>query len=70
MHCWEFKGCKWIEDCAAYPDHGDCCTAMKGTLCCDNPQLVGELLSCKRCSFFNSEHYNHTRAEKIISELY
>ena len=70
MNCWQFKSCEWIEDCPAYPDHGDCCMVTRGTLCCDSTEVVAKLESCKKCSFFASEHYNHKRAHDEFDELY
>ena len=69
MNCWEFKNCKWIEDCPAYPEHGDCCAVKTGTLCCADHELIKKMMSCIKCSFYSSEHFNKEKAEKIIDEL-
>jgi len=69
MNCWEYKQCgrekggihaerKGI--CPAYPAHGKGCARVAGTLCGGKVQgeFVMKLLSCIKCDFYQSEHYD------------
>ncbi len=69
MKCWEYKNCDWIEECPAHPKFGDCCVVIQGTLCCADHELVDKVLSCKKCSFYCSEHFNKERLVNFIDEL-
>ena len=70
MECWEHKKCVGKEDCPAYPDHGDCCMVKTGTVCCEGSDLIDKIISCKECDFYNSEHFNTERANRLIDEEY
>lgn len=68
MKCWEYNQCgrekgggkaKAKGICPAWPDHGRRCAHIAGTLCGGKVQgeSVMKLLSCMRCEFYRSEHY-------------
>jgi hypothetical protein len=68
MNCWEFKRCgregggskvHEMGVCPAYPNHGQCCAQVVGTLCKGDVQgtHAAKLCTCVDCDFFNSEHY-------------
>ena len=68
MNCWEFKKCgrerggnnsKILGVCPAYPDHGNECARLAGTLCGGKVQgtFAMKIDSCMKCEFFNSEHH-------------
>lgn len=69
MNCWEYKQCgrekgginaKKKGVCPAYPDRGKVCARVAGTLCGGKVQgeFVMKLLSCMKCDFYQSEHYD------------
>ena len=69
MNCWEFKKCgrerggtnsKELGECPAFPDHGDKCARVAGTLCEGKVQgiFAMKLASCTKCDFFKSEHHS------------
>ena len=69
LNCWEFMKCGYepggekVEDkgiCPAYPDKGQCCAHVAGTLCGDKVQRIYaiKLKNCLNCKFFNSRHYD------------
>lgn len=68
MNCWEFKKCGREESgakfeefgvCPAYPDHGNRCAKISGTLCGGAVQgsFAVRLASCLECEFHGSPHY-------------
>lgn len=68
MNCWEYHQCgresggKNVAEmgvCPAYPEMGQHCARVVGTLCGGKVQgtLAEKLGSCLRCSFYKSEHY-------------
>jgi hypothetical protein len=70
MNCWEFKRCgreaagsrsHEIGVCPAYPNHGQCCARVAGTLCKGQVQdtHASKMCTCVDCDFFNSEHYTY-----------
>jgi hypothetical protein len=72
MKCWEFKKCgreaggeneKELGRCPAYPNHGDKCAELKGTLCAGKvkglPAL--KLEDCTKCEFYKGKHYKGKR---------
>ncbi len=70
MNCWEFKKCgreaggtnsSLLGVCPAYPDHGQCCARVAGTLCGGTAQgtFATKLATCVDCDFFLSEHYTY-----------
>ena len=74
MKCWEFMKCgreaggakaDELGVCPAYPDHGDQCARISGTLCGGTVQgtFAAKLTDCTRCDFYKSEHY------KTVDEL-
>lgn len=71
MKCWEYKKCGRIPGgakvaefgvCPAYPDHGNQCARIAGTLCDGKVQgeFVTKLSSCMQCDYYKSEHYDRT----------
>lgn len=77
MKCWEFKKCgrekggnneKTLGICPSYPDYGDCCAPVAGTLCQGKIQgtFAQKLESCAQCNFFNSAEYNRERTSEIM----
>jgi hypothetical protein len=71
MNCWEFKKCgregggvKSIElgTCPAYPDYGQQCARVAGTLCGGEVQgtFALKLGNCQKCEFYTSGHYDKT----------
>jgi len=73
VKCWEFKKCgrtpgglkaAELGVCPAYPDNGNCCARVAGTLCGGQVQGVfaQKLATCMKCEFYKSEHYNISKA--------
>ena len=71
MKCWEFKKCgreeggskaKELGVCPAYPDYGQQCARVAGTLCGGTIQgtFAVKLGGCQKCEFYRSEHYDVT----------
>ena len=69
MNCWEMKKCgreaggakaDELGVCPAYPDHGQHCARVAGTLCGGKVQgtHASKLASCMQCEFYQSEHYD------------
>ncbi|MBI5142100.1 MAG: hypothetical protein HZA20_07905 [Nitrospirae bacterium] len=69
MKCWEFKKCgrekggakvDSLGVCPAYPDGGETCARVAGTLCHGTVQgsFATKLSSCMKCDFYQSSHYN------------
>ncbi len=64
MECWEFKKCGKDKEgagtCPAYPDHGNTCARIAGTLCGGKVQgmFAAKLANCMACDYYQSEHYN------------
>ena len=69
MKCWEFKKCgrekggskaRELGVCPAWPNGGDCCARIAGTLCGGKVQgsFAQKLANCLKCEFYNSPHYN------------
>lgn len=65
MKCWEFRACGVKEKCPAYPNHGNRCARVAGTLCNGKVQgkFASKLADCMKCPFYESEFY-----EKMIYE--
>jgi hypothetical protein len=72
MNCWEFKKCGREEGgakavllgvCPAYPDFGDICARIAGTLCGGVVQgtFAAKVANCMRCEFYKSPSYNRLR---------
>lgn len=68
MNCWEYTRCgrekggikvAELGPCPAYPDGGQTCARVSGTLCNGIKQgnLASKLTECMRCDFYNSEEY-------------
>ena len=68
MNCWEFKKCgrekggakaREFGVCPAYPDHGNHCAHVAGTLCGGKVQgnFAMKLTNCMKCDFYQSPHY-------------
>ena len=75
MNCWEYNKCgrergglaaKLHGVCPAWPDHGQQCASVAGTFCGGKVQgtFVMKLLSCMKCNFYQSEHYDKTYGKK------
>ena len=71
MNCWEYKRCGREEGgskskesgiCPAYPDFGQQCARVAGTLCGGKVQgtFALKLGNCQNCGFYKSEHYDLT----------
>lgn len=69
MNCWEFKKCgreaggaKAVElgVCPAYPNHGNHCARVTGTLCGGKVQgsFALKLKNCMECDFYKSPSYD------------
>ena len=69
MNCWEFKKCgreaggaraKELGVCPAYPDHGQHCARVAGTLCGGEVQgsFAQKLTNCMSCEFYLSSDYD------------
>ena len=68
MNCWEFKKCgrekggskvKELGICPAYPNNGQNCAYLAGTLCGGKVQgtFATKLSSCLSCEFYKSENF-------------
>uniref|UniRef100_UPI00405727D9 two-CW domain-containing protein n=1 Tax=Candidatus Electronema sp. TaxID=2698783 RepID=UPI00405727D9 len=75
MNCWEYNKCgrergglnaKLHGVCPAWPDYGQQCARVAGTFCGGKVQgtFVIKLLSCMKCDFYQSEHYDKTYRKK------
>lgn len=80
MNCWEFMKCgreagglQSIKSgvCPAYPDYGQQCARVAGTLCGGNVQGVFALKlgNCQKCDFYISEHYDITYGKGLKDPL-
>lgn len=60
MNCWEFKKCGRQQTCPAYPNHGNRCARVAGTLCGGKVQgiFAMKLTNCMHCDFYLSHHYD------------
>ena len=69
MNCWEFKKCGREKGgsntnefgiCPAYPDHGQHCAHIAGTLCGGQVQgsFAMKVANCMRCDFYKSSSYD------------
>lgn len=79
MNCWDYmkcgfeKGGKNTQDrgvCPAFPDHGNTCARVAGTLCGGTVQgiFAVKLLSCLKCAFYNSPNYKKAYLNSPYSE--
>ena len=77
MNCWEFMKCgceqgglheKDFGVCPAWPEHGNRCAEIAGTLCGSKVEGVFALKmnDCTKCKFFNSVHYDRTRLVEFM----
>jgi hypothetical protein len=68
MNCWEFKKCgreaggantEKLGICPAYPNNGNRCAQVAGTLCGFEIQgtFAVKLANCLNCDFYLSPHY-------------
>lgn len=75
MKCWEFKKCgreaggQKVDElgvCPAYPDHGQHCARVAGTMCAGVVQgtFAHKLTSCMQCDFYKSQNYDKTYGKK------
>ncbi|MGX9728068.1 MAG: two-CW domain-containing protein [Candidatus Electronema sp. VV] len=75
MNCWEYNKCgrergglnaRLHGICPAWPDNGQQCARVAGTFCGGKVQgtFVMKLLSCMKCEFYQSEHYDKTYGKK------
>jgi hypothetical protein len=73
MNCWEFKKCgreaggaraAEMGVCPAYPNDGNQCARVSGTLCGGKVQgtFAVKLASCMDCEFYKSPNYQVGRA--------
>jgi hypothetical protein len=71
MNCWKFKKCgreagginfKESGTCPAYPNYGQQCVRVAGTLCGGEVQgtFALKLGNCQKCEFYKSDHYDKT----------
>ena len=71
MKCWEFKKCgrepggvntKELGVCPAYPNDGNHCARIAGTLCGGVVQgsFAMKLVNCMSCDYYKSPHYDKT----------
>jgi hypothetical protein len=69
MNCWDFMQCGREAGgqraeaegiCPAYPDNGNRCALVAGTLCKDRIEgsFASKMTTCLRCPFFSSAHYH------------
>lgn len=72
MNCWEYKKCgrekggakaAELGVCPAYPNNGDCCARVAGTLCGGQVQgtFATKLANCMACEFYKSESYQRSK---------
>ncbi len=61
MYCWEFKKCGRQQTCPAYPQQGNHCARIAGTLCGGKVQgtFAAKLPNCMQCDFYQSPYYDH-----------
>ena len=69
MNCWEYKKCgregggtksTELVTCPAYPEFGQQCARVAGTLCGGEVQgtFVIKLGNCQKCEFYTSKYYD------------
>ena len=74
LNCWEFKQCgreaggakaRELGVCPAYPDHGQDCASLAGTLCGGKVQgsFAHKIKNCMQCDFYNSPHYDDMQSQ-------
>ena len=72
LNCWEYKKCgregggakaKELGVCPAYPNHGQQCAHIAGTLCGGKVQggFAGKLSNRMKCDFYKSTNYEKAR---------
>jgi hypothetical protein len=72
MNCWELKKCgrekggakvAELGVCPAYPNDGQRCAFVAGTLCSGRVQdsIAMKLKDCLKCEFFKSPHFNRSQ---------
>ena len=77
MNCWDYVKCGRIpgghrveEDgvCPAYPDHGNLCANVEGTLCQGPLEMAftSKAGYCQTCGFYLSDH--HAKGEPLKTE--
>ena len=80
MKCWEFKKCGrekggknelQNDSCPAYPDYGDCCAPVVGTLCAGEVKgtYARKIDDCLKCSFYKSRYYNRLKTVQILKSM-
>jgi hypothetical protein len=78
MNCWEFKKCgreaggqneQELGRCPAYPNKGNMCAEIKGTLCAGKIQGLPAIKQedCTKCEFYWSRHY---KGKRILVECF
>jgi hypothetical protein len=79
VNCWEFMKCgrqaggekvHELGVCPAYPDSGNICARIVGTMCRGRVQgmFAEKFGSCLICDFYNSRHYGSLyRDEQYMS---
>jgi hypothetical protein len=71
VNCWEFTKCgrerggsraKELGVCPAYPDHGQHCARVTGTMCGGQVQgcFARKLTNCMKCDFYQTPYYDKT----------
>ena len=69
MNCWQFMQCgreeggvnvQELGTCPAFPDHGQNCASVAGTICLERVFVRSEqkYTDCLSCRFYNSEQYD------------
>ena len=69
-NCWEFMKCgrelggskaHELGVCQAYPNNGQQCASVAGTLCGGKVQgtFAMKIFDCVKCDFYNSKYYQH-----------
>lgn len=73
VNCWDFKFCNRRDKCPAYPDHGDCCSTVIGTLCSDcnvdvQQSMLHKLIHCSTCDFHSSPYYDKIKSKQYLHD--
>ncbi len=53
-NCWEYMNCGMRRKCPAYPDYGQGCFVVTGTMACGRPHptFASKMASCRTCPFY------------------
>lgn len=78
MNCWEFMHCgmeeggeraKEFGTCPVYPDCGKICAHVIKALKCEAEKSGDKAFDCKKCDFYNSEHFDKSHSGFVFQPM-